>query len=122
MLEPAEHLLILVSLCPSGQSPPNVGHPISRTFTYIPDHLSTGRMFLDMPQELRFVVYEILLDLNAKAYILIEPLPAKMTPMTNLLWSSRQIRADIHVPHQSPDHGWRSARLDSAALLPAQGP
>ncbi|THY03316.1 hypothetical protein D6D03_04468 [Aureobasidium pullulans] len=55
------------------------------------------RMFLDMPQELRFVVYEILLDLNAKAYFLIEPLLAKMTSITNLLWSSRQIRADIHV-------------------------
>ncbi|OBW66264.1 MAG: Ubiquitin [Aureobasidium pullulans] len=55
------------------------------------------RMFLDMPQELRFVVYEILLDLNAKAYMLIEPLLGKMTPITNLLWSSRQIRADIHA-------------------------
>ena len=50
-----------------------------------------------MPQELRFVVYEILLDLNAKAYMLIEPLLGKMTPITNLLWSSRQIRADIHA-------------------------
>ncbi|CAD0042099.1 unnamed protein product, partial [Aureobasidium pullulans] len=32
-----------------------------------------------------------------KSYMLIEPLLGKMTPITNLLWSSRQIRADIHA-------------------------